>query len=460
MSAGATPVRELLAQRARYAQWLEELAARTAGAPAHVVAKVRADYEARLAAVRGALGSRVAELDAQRRTAVEARDAARAAEQAVVDARAEAELRHAVGEYAGDEWTALAAESDAALAMAAAERIAAEAALGDLERALGEVMGAGGAPAPPRAVSAPPPVPPRASSAPPPAPQRPPLVPPPAPAAIEIEREDLVPPTVTGSVERPASPVMSLDGFLFAPIDEPELSAHQSAVRPVVPAPPPPPSPRAAEPKGSARAPGAIRGTEAFDDLEFLKTLGRAPGAGVAPSAMPVPSGVSGPKVSADPAGPSTPPVAPSRGVPPVAPSRGVPPVAPSRGVPPVAPPPPPPRGMTPTRGITPPRGAMPPRPPVIPGPPPPPRISREFAPPPAPLPPDPAIASPEGKLFESQSTDPGLDGVRVTSMAAGSLRFSSAATAAKSLKCAECGAMNYPTEWYCERCGGELASL
>lgn len=29
-----------------------------------------------------------------------------------------------------------------------------------------------------------------------------------------------------------------------------------------------------------------------------------------------------------------------------------------------------------------------------------------------------------------------------------------------KTLKCAECGAMNYPTEWYCERCGGELAAL
>jgi hypothetical protein len=29
-----------------------------------------------------------------------------------------------------------------------------------------------------------------------------------------------------------------------------------------------------------------------------------------------------------------------------------------------------------------------------------------------------------------------------------------------KSLKCNECGAMNYPTEWYCERCGAELAAL
>lgn len=29
-----------------------------------------------------------------------------------------------------------------------------------------------------------------------------------------------------------------------------------------------------------------------------------------------------------------------------------------------------------------------------------------------------------------------------------------------KTLKCGECGAMNYPTEWYCESCGGELSAL
>lgn len=29
-----------------------------------------------------------------------------------------------------------------------------------------------------------------------------------------------------------------------------------------------------------------------------------------------------------------------------------------------------------------------------------------------------------------------------------------------KSLKCSECGTMNNPTEWYCERCGGELAAM
>ena len=30
----------------------------------------------------------------------------------------------------------------------------------------------------------------------------------------------------------------------------------------------------------------------------------------------------------------------------------------------------------------------------------------------------------------------------------------------AKTLKCAECGTLNRPTEWYCERCGAELAGV
>jgi hypothetical protein len=29
-----------------------------------------------------------------------------------------------------------------------------------------------------------------------------------------------------------------------------------------------------------------------------------------------------------------------------------------------------------------------------------------------------------------------------------------------KTLRCHECGTMNYSTEWYCERCGGELAAM
>jgi hypothetical protein len=39
-------------------------------------------------------------------------------------------------------------------------------------------------------------------------------------------------------------------------------------------------------------------------------------------------------------------------------------------------------------------------------------------------------------------------------------LRPSTTLEQAKTLKCNECGGLNYPTEWYCERCGAELAAL
>jgi type IV secretory pathway VirB10-like protein len=39
-------------------------------------------------------------------------------------------------------------------------------------------------------------------------------------------------------------------------------------------------------------------------------------------------------------------------------------------------------------------------------------------------------------------------------------LRTSGQTEQTKTLKCGECGTMNYPTEWYCERCGAELAAL
>jgi hypothetical protein len=39
-------------------------------------------------------------------------------------------------------------------------------------------------------------------------------------------------------------------------------------------------------------------------------------------------------------------------------------------------------------------------------------------------------------------------------------LRTSGQTEQSKTLKCSECGALNYPTEWYCERCGAELAAL
>ncbi len=41
-----------------------------------------------------------------------------------------------------------------------------------------------------------------------------------------------------------------------------------------------------------------------------------------------------------------------------------------------------------------------------------------------------------------------------------GSSRTTTGGDQAKSLRCTECGTMNFPTEWYCERCGGELAAF
>lgn len=38
--------------------------------------------------------------------------------------------------------------------------------------------------------------------------------------------------------------------------------------------------------------------------------------------------------------------------------------------------------------------------------------------------------------------------------------RANGATDQAKTLRCTECGTMNFPTEWYCERCGGELATF
>ena len=44
--------------------------------------------------------------------------------------------------------------------------------------------------------------------------------------------------------------------------------------------------------------------------------------------------------------------------------------------------------------------------------------------------------------------------------MGAGRAPEPAAAGQEKTLRCQDCGALNYPTEWYCERCGGELAAL
>ena len=56
----------------------------------------------------------------------------------------------------------------------------------------------------------------------------------------------------------------------------------------------------------------------------------------------------------------------------------------------------------------------------------------------------------PSAKIADPESDDP-------SPLGAPTPRTSQAV---RSLKCQECGTLNFPTEWYCERCGGELAAF
>lgn len=104
-------IEELLAQRQQLLGWLDRLVQTGARAPAAVRAKVQSDYRSRLAQVVAQLGSHGdligSTLDGLRAQARELRQL-RGEEEAV---RAEAELRHSVGEYTDDEWQLVELES-------------------------------------------------------------------------------------------------------------------------------------------------------------------------------------------------------------------------------------------------------------------------------------------------------------------------------------------------------------
>ena len=74
-----------------------------------------------------------------------------------------------------------------------------------------------------------------------------------------------------------------------------------------------------------------------------------------------------------------------------------------------------------------------------------------------------PAAASPApsaGTARDAGGTSSGAAGARPTSGSVPAFLRDVPSEQTKTLKCQECGTMNYPTEWYCERCGAELAAL
>ncbi|HEU4473550.1 MAG TPA: zinc finger Ran-binding domain-containing protein [Gemmatimonadales bacterium] len=105
-------IEALLEQRAQFEQWLAKLDATADKAPPAVRQKVRADYQARLQGVierlRGHAATIADELHRHQATQGELDTQRRQAEEEL----AEAEVRHAVGEFGDDEWRRISGESD------------------------------------------------------------------------------------------------------------------------------------------------------------------------------------------------------------------------------------------------------------------------------------------------------------------------------------------------------------
>lgn len=138
LARGRDEIETLLADRLRLQEWLARLDA-AGEAPSAVRARVRGDYEGRLAEVvsrlRGYTSALTASLD-ELRTRVTALDGQRIEAE---EERAEAELRHAVGEYGDDEWRRRDEQCGARLNGLLAELDARRGEIADLEEVLDQI---------------------------------------------------------------------------------------------------------------------------------------------------------------------------------------------------------------------------------------------------------------------------------------------------------------------------------
>lgn len=185
---------------------------------------------------------------------------------------------------------------------------------------------------------------------------------------------------------------------------------------------------------GPSKAPGGMASGPSFDELAFLNSVVGRVSMPVPPSPAPAPR-------------PATP----------------VRPVTPARPTPEAAPAPTPVPTPSPVPAVS--------GPPASPAAPPPPRSSGAFVGEPASAPsPDPAAAptkepqtAPRQSAAVPRPPQPSFSAPPPSEdEPPGPLGRPTPRTsqAIKTLKCQECGTLNYPTEWYCERCGGELAAL
>lgn len=366
------PIETLLAERSQFLNWLARLDSTGEGGgavPEAVRVRVRADYEARLEAVVTELRSHATSI-AEQLEALKARRTDLSGRESLAKERmAEAEVRHAVGEYDEAKWQEIRGEQTKILGTTREELVRTTAEIDRLTEVQTLVM----APTHPEPEPEPEPV------------HEPEPEPMPLPRLMERPlppREPLAPP-VTAPIPAVMADIPPLNLDLGSPSNSPATAADAeaaaaSAARRVSRAAPkrdePPPSPPARTEwipnEKAARAPAPK-----LDELAFLKS--------VAPE-KPAPKRASG--------------------------------------------------------GLPRPPEVMPPAPPVIPE-----RASTEGmsgitrA--------DPFASKTQPAIPDNPSPPPPAPG-----------RPSQAAP--KTLKCGECGTLNRPTEWYCERCGAELAAL
>lgn len=362
----------LLAERDKVEAWLAALDARRESTPPAVFEKVQRDYRARLETLTTQLQERDREIEGRVNALATALAEVEREQVAKQEARAEAELRHAVGEYSEAQWAEVAGASDAELAAIEGRR-----------------------------------------------------------AACARDHQAAV--ALLASVRRPATPA-STTPATPAPVVAATKAPTPPPVAPVRAATPAAPAPAVTTPSSApavtAHDAGQPIKTPPTDELAFLNSLAadQARRSGAAKVVVDAPA--EAPKRASRPVTAAEAPARPSRPV-----------TAAEAAAPAAAPVAEPRRTTMPSplpadpldSGVPPEHAALTDADVNVP------RGSHQLVPPAA----------------AGRTTSP-----RVNARDSASILRRAQSDHVKSLKCTECGTLNLPTEWYCEKCGAELSAV
>ena len=471
----------LVAERQKYEQWIAALEAKKGSTPPRVYDRVHADYTTRLEGVMAELGARSVELESQRTTLKAQSEELNGEETALREERAEAELRNLVGEYTPEQWKEMGGSSEDRIGKLSAERGRVDAELAHIERILASIAdpsssapGRGGSSTGPGdSIARKAPLPPSSEKA------GETSAPPVPSTAVSAELPKRAVPK-SGALDAVASPVPA------SPVAASGTSANSatSASPASAPRSQPTPGSSAAAPSSPALPPasGGAPRRSGFDDLAFLKSMEGEAGT----DASAARGGKKDRKQNAsqpdlgvvDPGGRS--PGGDSARAPSQSNSAGLGSGAPKSDVMGsgatgtsdrsasadgtastrsgmAAPAPAPAAG---TSAAPPAERQVPPSNNAVEGTPEPKPVPRSD-------PPSPRVpGAPLRSSRQVSANDIGALGIENLSESVQSKNETPAflknvpAQQTKSLKCSECGAANYATEWYCERCGSELSAL